>query len=78
MEYEDRGHDYIYYSEEAKRCREQLNKDYTAYVEANGGEYNAEIKTEFMGMYLDKRKCFEFDYDLMQRILDFYDSCCEG
>lgn len=73
VEYEDRGHDYIYYSEAAKRYREQINKDYTAYVEANGGEYNAEIKAEFMGKYLDKSKCYEFDYDLMQRMLEFYD-----
>lgn len=76
VEYEDRGHDYIYYSQAAQRYREQLNKDYTAYVEANGGEYNAGIKAEFMKKHLDKSKCYAFDYDLMRRILEFYDSCC--
>lgn len=75
VEYEDRGHSYIYYSEEAMHYRDQLYQDYTAYVEANGGEYSAEIMTEYMGRHLDKRKCYELDYDLMQRILDFYDSC---
>lgn len=76
IEYEDRGHDYIYFSEAAQRYRDQLNKDYIAYVEANGGEYNAGIKAEFMKKHLDKSKCYEFDYDLMRRILEFYDSCC--
>lgn len=78
IEYEDRGHDYVYYSEAAKHYRDQLNKDYTAYVEANGGEYNIEIKTAFMEKYLDKSKCFELDNELMERILTFYDSCCGG
>lgn len=77
IEYEDRGHGYIYYSEDARNYRDQLNKDYTAYVEANGGEYSAEIKAAFMEKNLDKSKCYEFDYDLMEQILEFYDSCCK-
>lgn len=77
IEYEDRGHNYIYYSEAAKSYRDQINKDYAAYVEANGGEYNAELQTEFMLKNLDKSKCYEFDYDLMERILEFYDSYCK-
>lgn len=74
VEYEDRGHDSIYYSDGARRYKEQLNKDYKSYVEAHGGEYNAEIKAEFMEKNLDKNKCYEFDSALMQRILDFYDA----
>ena len=77
IEYEDRGHVYIYYSEDARNYRDQLNKDYTAYVEANGGEYSAEMKASFMEKNLDKSKCYEFDYDLMEQILEFYDSCCK-
>lgn len=77
IEYEDRGHNYIYYSVAAKSYRDQLNTDYTAYVEANGGEYNAEIKAEFMEKYLDKSKYYEFDYDLLGRILDFYNIYCK-
>ena len=77
IEYEDRGHNYIYYSDAAKDYRDQLNKDYIAYVEANGGEFNIEIKTAFMEEHLDKSKCYEFDYDLMGRILDFYNTYCK-
>lgn len=74
IEYEDRGHGDIYYSDAAREYREQLNRDYTAYVEANGGEYNAGIKAEYMEKYLDKSKCYEFDLNLMQQILEFYNS----
>ncbi len=74
IEYEDRGHGDIYYSDAAREYKEQLNRDYTAYVEANGGEYNAGIKAEFMEKYLDKSKCYEFDLNLMQKILEFYNS----
>ena len=74
IEYENRGHNYIYYSDASEEYRDQLNKDYTAYVETNGGEYNAEIKAKFIKEHLDKSKCYEFDYDLMERILDFYNT----
>lgn len=74
--FEDRGHNYLYNSEESKAYRDQINEDYTAYVEANGGEYNAEIKTEFMDQYLDKQKAFELDGELFAQILEFYDTYC--
>lgn len=77
IEYEDRGHSYICYSEAARNYREQLYEEYGDYVEANGGEYNDDIKAEFMEGRLDKSKCYEFDYDLMQRILEFCDYYCE-
>lgn len=77
IEFEDRGHDGIYYSDAARLYKRQLNEEYDAYVEANGGENDAEIRAEFMEENLDKNKCYEFDYDLMQQILDLYDSCCE-
>ncbi len=74
--YEDRGHSYLFYSEAANAYREQLNADYRTYVEASGGEYNEEIKTEFMRQYLDKKKCFEPDPELMQQIMALYDAYC--
>ena len=71
--YEDRGHDSLFYSEEARAYREELNAEYLAYVETHGGEHNAEIKTEFMSEYLDKQRCFEPDPDLMSQILTMFE-----
>mgnify|MGYP003299344577 CR=1 FL=1 len=78
IKYEDRGHSYVFCSENAHEYREALNEDYTAYVEAHGGKYNAEIKQEFMSEYLDKSKCFEPDSELMAIIIETYDQSCAG
>ena len=75
--YEDKGHDYLFYSEAAWAYREQLNKDYKSYIEDNGKEYSAEVKEEFMNEHLDKKQCFEPDPILMERILKMFDTYCE-
>lgn len=74
--YEDRGHDYLFYSEEAWDYREKLNRDYVAYVEEHGGTYNEAIKETFMEGYLDKSQCFEPDPELMEKVLEMYEICC--
>ena len=74
--YEDKGHDYLFYSEAAWAYREQLNADYKSYVEDNGREYSAETKEEFMNGYLDKKQCFEPDPILMKQILNMFDTYC--
>ena len=74
--YEDKGHDYLFYSEAAWAYREQLNADYKSYVEDNGREYSAETKEEFMNGYLDNKQCFEPDPILMKQILNMFDTYC--
>jgi pimeloyl-ACP methyl ester carboxylesterase len=75
--YENRGHNYLFYSEASYAYREQLNKDYDAYVQSHGGVYNDQIKEEFMDANLDKKQCYEPDPELMAQILGIYDSVCE-
>lgn len=74
--YEDRGHDYLLYSEAAWAYREQINADYKSYVVDNGREYSAETQEEFMNEHLDKKQCFEPDSILMGQILEMYDAYC--
>ncbi len=75
--YEDRGHNYLFCSDEANLYREQLNADYKSYVEDGGREYSAEVKEEFMNSNLDKKQCFELDPVLMKQILNMYDTYCQ-
>ena len=75
--YEDREHGYLYYSEAALRYSEQLDSDYTAYLEANGIKGNWDTYGEYMGKNMDKSRCYEFDDELMKEIVEFYDSYCE-
>ena len=74
--YENRGHNYLFFSEESAKYRDMINKEYKEYVESSGKEYSAEIKSEFMSAHLDKKRAFEPDYDLMEKILKMYDSVC--
>ena len=74
--YEDKGHDYLFYSDAAWAYREQLNEDYKAFVEDNGKKYCDEVKEEFMNEYLDKKQCFEPDSILMEQIIDMFDRYC--
>ena len=74
--YEDKGHDYLFYSEAAWAYQERLNEAYTSYVEGNGRTYCAEVKEEFMSEYLDKNQCFEPDPVLMEQIIDLFDTYC--
>ena len=74
--YENKGHNYLFYSDEAGEYREQVNQAYKEYVESHGGEYNAEIKEEFMSNCVDKIKLFEPNSVLMAKILNMYDTYC--
>lgn len=72
--YEDKGHDYLYYSDDAWEYRATLNENYKNYVESNNKEYSAETKTEFMNANLDKKRCFELNYELFGEILETFNS----
>lgn len=74
--YENRGHNYLFFSDDASNYREKINKQYKEYVEVNGKEYSASTKEEFMNKFLDKKKAYEPDMDLMSKILKMYDSVC--
>lgn len=76
VQYENKGHNYLFYSDAAWNYREQLNADYKRYVEDNGRSYDAQTKEEFMNRYLDKKACFEPDPVLMAQILEMFDTYC--
>ncbi len=74
--YPDRGHNDIYFSEESKVYRDQLNRAYLSYLESYNEPPNEKLKESFMDQYpLDKKQCFEPDENLMDQILEFYDAC---
>lgn len=70
----DRGHEDLYYSENAVKYKEQLNKAYDEYAAAADKEKTEALKSEFMLKNLDKSKYFELDQALMQEIAEFYNS----
>ncbi len=74
--YEDRGHNYLFYSDDSTDYRDELNAAYKSYIEDGGREYNGENKEAFMNEYLDKKRCFEPDPELMESIINMFDEYC--
>ena len=74
VKYEDRGHDYVYYTDASRQYKNKLNKEFKAYVDSLDTELTPEIKTEYMNKHLDKKQLFELDNELMSQIVSFYDS----
>ena len=67
--YEDRGHGYIYCSEESASYRNELEESYSKYVEQNGGEPSDELESKFMNENIDKHIGFEVDEALIDRMV---------
>ena len=74
--YEDKGHNDLFYAKSVFEYRNRINEEYRLYVEAHGGEYNADIQAEFMSANLDKFQCYALDQTLMQSILQMFDKSC--
>jgi dipeptidyl aminopeptidase/acylaminoacyl peptidase len=72
IEYEDRGHNYVYYSEDARAYIEEINEQYAIFVVENGGEYTETLKAEFMAKNLDQSRFHDLDSELMNEIAEFY------
>lgn len=72
LQYDDRGHNYLYYSPESAKYRDEINAAYVKYVEDGGLEYSAETKIDFFGENLDISKCYEIDSELMDRIVAMF------
>lgn len=77
IKYDNRGHDYIYYSDLSREYQKEFNKGFDNYVESLEVEFTAELKTAYLNDNLDKKLLFDFDKELMNHIVDFYDSYIE-
>ena len=73
VEFEDRGHSFLYYSDEARGNIDAFNEEYYAYWDANDGANNADLMNAWRAEHLDKQTCFMLDEDLMSSIVSFYD-----
>ena len=76
VKYEDRGHSYVFCSDASHEYRVMLNEQYASYIDSHGGKETEELKRAFMLEYLDKKKCFELDFELMEKIILLYDESC--
>lgn len=73
VEFGDRGHSFLYYSDEARANITAFNEGYYAYWDANDGANNADLMNAWRADHFDKQACFILDDDLMDGIVAFYD-----
>ncbi len=74
INYDNRGHDYVYYSDAARAYKDQFNQGFQDYVNSLEGDLTPELKASYLQEHLDKKTIYELDQDLMDRILRLYDS----
>lgn len=75
--FENKGHNFIYYSDAAIAYREQLETDYQTYLAENGKKDSAKVKEAYMIAHVDKKQYFEPDHTVMGQIIDFFDEYCQ-
>ncbi len=73
VSYEDKGHNDIFYTDEANEYRQYVYKLYDKYLEDSGLDDNSKVKAEFMNRYQLKEKGYLLNEAFMKRIIDFYD-----
>ena len=73
IEYNNRGHNYLYYTDEARAYGKKLSEDFKAFKKSVQVEITPEIRAEYFKKHLDKKRFFEIDISLMKKIVLFYD-----
>ncbi len=77
VRYKDRGHNFIFCSENRKTYVEEYNKGANAYTESMGGQLTEEQATAYIRENFDKKKGFELDAELMAQMLELYNNSIE-
>ena len=74
IRYKDKGHNFIFCSENRKTYVEEYNKGANAYTESMGGQLTEEQAAAYIKENFDKKKGFELDAELMAQMLRFYNN----
>ncbi|MGI5066425.1 alpha/beta hydrolase family protein [Treponema putidum] len=73
IEYDNRGHNYLYYTDTARAYGKKLSEDFTSFKKSLQVEITPEIRAEYLKKHLNKKQFFEIDKGLMEKIVSFYD-----
>lgn len=73
LQFEDRGHNRIWYADHATAYRDAFNEEFAVYVSSIEEEFTPEIRAEYLERHLEKSLLYALDEEVMGRILSFYD-----
>lgn len=74
VKYENRGHNYIYYSDTSREYKDEFNRKFDKYINSLDEEFTAKLKESYLNDNLDKKLLYDLDEELMNSIVRFYDS----
>lgn len=77
IEFEHRGHNYIYHSDAMRNYQDDFNAEFKEYLDTLDGEFTPEIKEAYLNENLDKMMLSDLDKELMDQIVQFYDNSLE-
>ena len=77
VRFEDRGHNYIFCSEERRNYVIEYNKGGDAYKESMGGTLTEEQAVVYIEEHFDKHRGYELDAELMAQMLGLYNNSIE-
>jgi len=78
VQYEDRGHDYLLFSEEAMAYRAEVDAGYDAYLAENGLSHGSAAKAAFRRDCIDDTLYFQMDYTVMDEVTEMFLAACEN
>ena len=74
ISFEDREHNYVYYSDASRDYQNEFNKGFTEHINALDTELTNEIYSAYIDENFDKTKFFDLDIELLDEIVSFYDN----
>lgn len=74
IRYNDRGHNYIFCSENRKAYVKEYNVGADAYKESMGGQLTEEQAAAYIEAHFDKHRGYELDSELMAKMLELYNN----
>ena len=78
IRYKDRGHNYIFCSENRVEYVKEYNVGADAYKESMGGQLTVEQAAAYIKEHFDKHRGYELDNNLMAQMLELYNSSIES
>ena len=73
IEYEDKGHKNLLYSDEAVIYQEKIENDYQAYLEESGKRDNKQNRQEYMGEHFDAKQYYEPSKEIVLAALSLFE-----
>ena len=78
IKYDNRGHNYTYYTDASSAYIHAFDEAFKAYRDSKDEKLTAQEKAAYMEEHLDRAQAFELDEEIMGQMVAFYDESLSG